>query len=58
MNIRHLILELQQFDPNLKVQVKTYGCGCDSWTDLDASMIVEEKNDESESVLQITADWN
>lgn len=58
LTVQQLIEHLSSFPPDLPVQVKTYGFGGDSWTDVTETMICDMVNDQDVRICEIAADWN
>lgn len=60
MNVGELVEHLlQRFPQNLPVRVKTYGCGQDSWADVNPEMVNDMIDGSTgDRICEIQADWN
>lgn len=58
MTVEELIERLKELPPTLPVQLKIYGCGQESWVDLEEIALQDMVNDKNTRICEIDAAYN
>lgn len=53
MTVQQLIETLQRMPLDLPVQLKVYGCGVDSWYDLEETTVQDMVNEDGDRICEI-----